>query len=87
MITDDREIDRRVATEHTGTKDVVSDPAHSDDIGADWSDEGGATPIGPATESPEDTDTAESAGADDDEGSPMDLPPDDLPPITLDPPD
>ena len=32
--------------------DVLSDPAKSDDQGADWTDEGGATPSGPA----EDTD-------------------------------
>ncbi|PMQ19932.1 hypothetical protein CIK84_15020 [Glutamicibacter arilaitensis] len=29
--------------------DVVSDPALSDKIGYDWTDEGGATPTGPAT--------------------------------------
>jgi hypothetical protein len=28
--------------------DVDSDPAKGDDEGADWSDEGGATPEGPA---------------------------------------
>ncbi|MDT5016648.1 MAG: hypothetical protein QOD39_2808 [Mycobacterium sp.] len=28
--------------------DVVSDPAKGDDERADWSDEGGATPSGPA---------------------------------------
>ena len=28
--------------------DVVSDPAKSDDAGGDWSDEGAATPSGPA---------------------------------------
>lgn len=30
--------------------DHVSDPAHSDELGHDWTDEGGATPSGPATE-------------------------------------
>jgi len=31
--------------------DVVSDPSKgADDEGGDWSDEGGATPSGPATE-------------------------------------
>lgn len=30
--------------------DVVSDPAKSDSEGGDWSDEGGATPSGPATD-------------------------------------
>ena len=30
-------------------KDVVTDPAKADDAGGDWSDEGGATPSGPAT--------------------------------------
>ena len=29
--------------------DVESDPAKGDDDRADWSDEGGATPSGPAT--------------------------------------
>ncbi|MGH3652214.1 hypothetical protein [Glutamicibacter sp.] len=29
--------------------DIVSDPALSDQIGYDWTDEGGATPLGPAT--------------------------------------
>jgi hypothetical protein len=29
--------------------DVESDPAKGDDDQADWSDEGGATPSGPAT--------------------------------------
>jgi hypothetical protein len=31
------------------TSDVVSDPAKDDTEGQDWSDEGGATPSGPAT--------------------------------------
>lgn len=31
--------------------DVDSDPALSDGLGQDWSDEGGATPDGPATSS------------------------------------
>jgi len=31
------------------TSDVVSDPAKDDTQGQDWSDEGGATPAGPAT--------------------------------------
>ena len=30
--------------------DVESDPAKGAEEGADWSDEGGATPSGPATE-------------------------------------
>lgn len=29
-------------------RDVSSDPAHDDSTGADWSDEGGALPEGPA---------------------------------------
>ena len=32
-----------------GTPDVVSDPAKDDTQGQDWSDEGGATPAGAAT--------------------------------------
>lgn len=31
--------------------DVASDPARTDHIGIDWTDEGGATPEGPATTS------------------------------------
>ncbi len=34
--------------------DVVSDPAQGDEVGSDWSDEGGATPAGPATDEPTD---------------------------------
>ncbi|WP_178361867.1 hypothetical protein [Mycolicibacterium hippocampi] len=30
-------------------KDVLSDPSKGAEEGADWSDEGGATPSGPAT--------------------------------------
>ncbi|RLP75956.1 hypothetical protein D9V32_07285 [Mycetocola tolaasinivorans] len=29
--------------------DHVSDPAHSDEVGSDWTDEGGATKYGAAT--------------------------------------
>lgn len=37
-------------------EDHISDPALSDEAGHDWTDEGGATPDGPATEvSPEET--------------------------------
>lgn len=35
----------------TGAGDVVTDPALNDHLGQDWSDEGGATPSGPATSS------------------------------------
>ncbi|ALO67271.1 hypothetical protein AS189_13125 [Arthrobacter alpinus] len=31
--------------------DVVTDPALNDNLGQDWTDEGGATPSGPATSS------------------------------------
>lgn len=50
-------------SEHGGDRrdpDATSDPARSDEIGADWADEGGATPQGPAT--------AESAVDDGDAG-------------------
>lgn len=30
--------------------DDISDPAKDDETGSDWSDEGGATPQGPATD-------------------------------------
>jgi hypothetical protein len=36
--------------------DVVSDPAKDDTEGQDWSDEGGATLSGPATDDEEQTD-------------------------------
>lgn len=38
--------------DQNGAPDVVSDPAKDDTEGQDWSDEGGATPAGPATDSP-----------------------------------
>lgn len=31
-------------------RDHLSDPARNDEVGHDWTDEGGATPDGPATE-------------------------------------
>ncbi|GAA2959746.1 hypothetical protein ACX5K5_16075 [Glutamicibacter bergerei] len=31
-------------------EDHISDPALSDEAGHDWTDEGGATPAGPATD-------------------------------------
>jgi hypothetical protein len=37
-------------------QDTTSDPALSDDPGHDWSDEGGATTAGPATDTDTDTD-------------------------------
>lgn len=36
-------------TVNLGTSDVESDPAHNDETGQDWTDEGGATPAGAAT--------------------------------------
>lgn len=33
-------------------QDVSSDPSRDDAEGSDWTDEGGATPLGPATDSP-----------------------------------
>ncbi|WP_284986740.1 MULTISPECIES: hypothetical protein [unclassified Arthrobacter] len=38
-----------VTTVPTVTSDVISDPALDDSTGADWTDEGGAAPEGPAT--------------------------------------
>ncbi len=48
---DDNDIERtQAATEGQGqAPDVMSDPAKDDTVGQDWSDEGGATPSGPAT--------------------------------------
>ncbi|WP_267911228.1 hypothetical protein [Janibacter endophyticus] len=40
----------------TQRPDAVSDPAKDDEQGSDWSDEGGATPEGPATEDDDTTD-------------------------------
>jgi len=37
------------SNDHDVASDVVSDPAKDDTQGQDWSDEGGATPTGPAT--------------------------------------
>ncbi|UXM91484.1 hypothetical protein [Paenarthrobacter sp. JL.01a] len=42
----------RPATVSTVKGDVVSDPAHADTTGADWTSEGGAAPEGPATNTP-----------------------------------
>lgn len=50
----------RTHTERTAKKvdgvevepDVVSDPSLNDRDGSDWTDEGGATPRGPATSAP-----------------------------------
>lgn len=36
-------------TASTRADDVRSDPALADNVGSDWTDEGGATPAGPAT--------------------------------------
>lgn len=36
----------------THRDDVSSDPRHDDSEGSDWTDEGGATPQGPATDAP-----------------------------------
>lgn len=50
--------DERTDTVRTGhgsdeadaENDVITDPALDDRVGSDWSDEGGATPTGPATD-------------------------------------
>lgn len=39
----------QMASAAAGAPDVESDPALNDRTGQDWSDEGGATPAGPAT--------------------------------------
>lgn len=79
--------------------DVVSDPARDDEVGSDWTDEGGASPQGPATSTgsankeneadEEDDEDDEDGGADgeasgDEAFEPTGSPP---PAITLDPPD
>lgn len=50
-MSDDNEIETTPAATAGQDKasDVVSDPAKDDTAGQDWSDEGGATPSGPAT--------------------------------------
>ncbi|WP_347108857.1 hypothetical protein AAHB33_18740 [Paenarthrobacter sp. S56] len=42
----------RPETKTTVKGDVVSDPAHDDTTGTDWTSEGGAAPEGPATNTP-----------------------------------
>lgn len=44
--------DTSAASEPTVKADVVSDPALDDQTGSDWTDEGGAAPEGPATNTP-----------------------------------
>ena len=39
--------------------DITSDPAHSDEEGHDWSDEGGALSAGPATDPEDEPDEVE----------------------------
>lgn len=62
---DDVELTETVPTHQesgrSGTKDdVESDPARDDRLGSDWSDEGGATPAGPATSTPGGVENEES---------------------------
>lgn len=38
-------------SDETRKPDHESDPAHNDEVGHDWADEGGATRLGPATHS------------------------------------
>jgi len=45
----------------TEPTDSTSDPAKDDTVGSDWTDEGGATPTGPATA---DEDAADPDGDD-----------------------
>jgi len=49
---DDAGVETTPPTSNTGNQgaDVTSDPAKDDTEGQDWSDEGGATPAGPATD-------------------------------------
>ncbi|WP_144662067.1 hypothetical protein [Paenarthrobacter nicotinovorans] len=49
---DSKDGDDRPATVSTVKGDVVSDPAHADITGTDWTSEGGAAPEGPATNTP-----------------------------------
>ncbi|WP_427870360.1 hypothetical protein [Leucobacter luti] len=55
-LTDDPSVVETQSTEagpheESEKKDVVSDPARADQLGTDWTDEGGATGGGPATQS------------------------------------
>ncbi len=104
--TDDRP-DREEPEERTGTvptshgpgdaeadADVVSDPALDDRLGSEWVDEGGATPAGPATQTPGpddpeqgDPDLAETDLAEDNRRGADGFGEAGLPRITLDPPD
>lgn len=50
-----RKTDGATRKENGAAPDVVSDPAQStEDRSSDWTDEGGATPSGPATDTDED---------------------------------
>ena len=42
------------------SEDVASDPALDDRLGSDWADEGGATPVGPASTAPGGVETEHS---------------------------
>ncbi|GAA2177500.1 hypothetical protein GCM10009847_03610 [Leucobacter tardus] len=48
--------------------DATSDPARSDETGADWADEGGATPEGPATAESATENSGSSEGRPEDTG-------------------
>ena len=50
-------------------RDTVSDPAHADDEGRDWSTEGGATHEGPATDTDDDTEPHADADSAPDAGT------------------
>src|SRR5690606_25179977 len=64
------ELTNTVPTKHGASgadaqSDVQSDPALDDNVGTDWADEGGATPVGPATataDSDDEADEADEAG-------------------------
>lgn len=51
-MTDDAGVETTPRADNGGDQaaDVTSDPAKDDTQGQDWSDEGGATPAGPATD-------------------------------------
>ncbi|MFL6060049.1 MAG: hypothetical protein ACJ72E_02365 [Marmoricola sp.] len=44
---------RSGTTEPATDPDVITDPARDDEVGEDWTTEGGATPSGPATQTEE----------------------------------
>lgn len=62
-----------MSNQHDESTPSVSDPAKDDELGSDWTDEGGALPTGPATDpeaSEEDAPPEHEAKVDQQDGGP-----------------